>query len=88
MSLSPSHLLLGAAIVVVFVFFLRRLRLLLQLTLGVGRLAAIVFVVILVGWAIGLWRFPEPVERFLFGLPQPWRPVQAAVAEWLASLFQ
>lgn len=88
MPLSPSHLLLGAAIVVIIVFFLRRLSLLLRLTLGVGRLGIIVFVVILTGWAIGLWRFPEPVERFLFGLPQPWRPVQATIAEWLASLFR
>lgn len=80
MSPIPSYLFLGAAIVVLFVFFLRRPSLFV-------RLAGVFVVIALAGWAVGLWRLPPGVERFLLGLPQPFRGARHTLLEWIVSLF-
>jgi|GEM_PF-3775979 len=87
MSVLPSYLLLGAAILIFFVFFLRRLDLFLRLMLVLGRLAVIVGLIFAVGWAVGLWQIPPVVEDFLSRIPQPWRAAQLSFVEWFVSYF-
>lgn len=88
MTISPAYLLLGVGIAAVLIFFLARLRLLLRLTLSLSKVAAIVAVIVLAGWAVGLWRLPWPMTRLLSGIPQPWEPAQRSLLEWFNSLFQ
>lgn len=87
MSVLPSYLLLGAAILILFVFFLRRLDLFLRLTLMLVRLAVVVALVFVVGWAVGLWQIPPVMENILAWIPQPWRAAQLSFVEWFVSHF-
>lgn len=88
MTISPAYLVLGVAIVAVFFFFLRRLQLLLRLAVALSKVAAVVLVIMVAGWAVGLWRLPRPMTQLLSGLPEPWEPVQRTVLEWFTGLFQ
>ncbi len=80
MSPIPSYVLLGAAIVVFFVFFLRRPSLFV-------RLAGVFVLIALAGWAVGLWRLPPGVEQFLAGVSQPFRGARNTLLAWIVSLF-
>lgn len=88
MTISPAYLLLGLAIAAVFVFFIRRVQLLFRLGVALGKVAAIVLVIVVAGWAVGLWRLPRPMTELVSGLPEPWVPVQRSVLEWFTGLFQ
>lgn len=87
MSVLPSYLLLGAAILIFFVFFLRRLDLFFRLMLVLGRLAVVLGLILVVGWAVGLWQIPPVMEDSLSRIPQPWRTAQLSFVEWFVSHF-
>jgi hypothetical protein len=87
MPFSPYYILLGLGVGVVVVFVLRRLGLFVQLALALAKVAGIVFLIILAGWVVGLWRLPRPIANFFYGMPAPWAPAQRSVAEWLNGLF-
>ncbi|MFW6136302.1 MAG: hypothetical protein ACOC7N_05730 [Chloroflexota bacterium] len=88
MTISPYFLLLGLVAGVVLVFILRRLGLFVRLALALAKVAGIVFLIILAGWAVGLWRLPGPIAQFLSGIPEPWRPAQRSVLEWFHGWFR
>jgi len=88
MPFSPYYLLLGLGVGIVLVFVLRRLGLFIRLALALGKVAGIVFLIILAGWVVGLWRLPGPIATFFSGIPEPWAPVQRSVWEWFNGLFR
>jgi hypothetical protein len=88
MVISPYWLLLGLVVGVVAVFILRRLGLFVRLALALAKVAGIVFLIILAGWAVGLWRLPRPVAEFFSGIPKPWEPTQRSVLDWFQNLFR
>jgi hypothetical protein len=88
MAISPYYVLLGLGIGVVLVFVLRRLGLFVRLALALGKVAGIVFLIILAGWVVGLWRLPRPLAVFFSDLPRPWEPTQRSVLNWFTSLFR
>jgi hypothetical protein len=88
MPFSPYYILLGLGVGVVLVFVLRRLGLFVQLALALAKVAGIVFLIILAGWVLGLWRLPRPIAGFFSGIPAPWAPAERSVGEWLNSLLR
>lgn len=88
MAFSPYYLLVGLGAGVVLVFVLRRLGLFVRLALALAKLGGIVFLIILAGWVVGLWRLPRPLAAFFSGVPEPWTPAQRSVGEWLNSLLR
>jgi hypothetical protein len=88
MAISPYYVLLGLGIGVVLVFILRRLGLFVKLALALAKVAGIVFLIILAGWVVGLWRLPRPLADFFSVLPRPWEPTQRSVMDWFTGLFR
>jgi hypothetical protein len=88
MPFSPYYLLLGLGVGIVIVFVLRRLGLFVRLALALAKVAGIVFLIILAGWVVGLWRLPRPLAVFFTGVPEPWAPAQRSIGEWLDGLFR
>jgi len=88
MPFSPYYLLLGLGVGVVLVFVLRRLGLFVRLALALAKVAGIVFLIILAGWVVGLWRLPRPLAMFFAGVPEPWTPAQRSIGEWLNGLLR
>jgi len=88
MAFSPYYLLVGLGVGVVLVFVLRRLGLFVRLALALAKVGGIVFLVILAGWVVGLWRLPRPLATFFSGIPAPWAPAQRSIGEWLSGLLR
>lgn len=87
MAFSPYYLLLGLGIGVVLVFVLRRLGLFIRLALALAKVGGIVFLIVLAGWVVGLWRLPRPLAAFFSGASEPWAPAQRSIGEWLNGLL-
>ncbi|MGD8969180.1 MAG: hypothetical protein PVI07_16870 [Anaerolineae bacterium] len=83
MRISPYYLLLGAGIGLFLVLLLRNLRLALQLLLVLGKAVLLALLVLVIGWAVGLWRLPNPVTAFFLGVRRLWQPLQRSVLEWI-----
>ena len=88
MDFLPYYILLGVAIGFVAVLVLRNLRLALQYLVMVGKVAAILFVLMLFGGLIGWWDLPRPLARFFTGLRRLWQPLQATVLAWFQRVFR
>ena len=88
MAVSPYFLLVGLGIGVGVVFVVGRLALFLRLSLALAKLAGIVCLIILAGYAVGLWHLPRPMAEFFAGLPQPWVAPQARVHEWFMNFWR
>ena len=88
MGISPYYLLIGVGAGFVIVFFLRNFRLALQIMLTLAIVVGIAFLVLLIGWAVGLWRLPQPVADLFFRVRRLWRPLQGSILEWFRSLLQ
>ncbi|MFW6135999.1 MAG: hypothetical protein ACOC7N_04175 [Chloroflexota bacterium] len=88
MVISPYWLLVGLGVGVLIVFVLRRLGLFVRLALALAKVAGIVVLIILAGWAVGLWRLPRPLAQLVAGIPEPWEPVQRSVVSWFQSLWR
>jgi disulfide bond formation protein DsbB len=88
MSISPYYLLLGVGVGFVVVLFLRNLRLALQIMGTLAIVVGIAFLVLIIGWAVGLWRLPRPVAGLFFGVRRLWQPLQRSILERFRSIFQ
>lgn len=88
MSASLYYVLLAVAVGIVIVFFVRYLRLALRLVLTLGKLAVAALLVLLVGWALGLWNLPRPLVTLFFGMRRLWQPFQVSLLEWIHSLLR
>jgi hypothetical protein len=83
MGISPYYVLIGVAVGVVVVLLLRNLRLALQFLFMLGKLVGIALLIVLIGWAVGLWTLPGPVDGLFSGLQQLWKPLQRSVLDWI-----
>jgi hypothetical protein len=85
MDFLPYYVLAGIAVGFVVVLVLENLRLALQYLVIVGKVFVILFLVTLVGWAVGWWEMPPMIVRRFFGLRRLWEPFQENVLQWIGS---
>jgi hypothetical protein len=83
MSISPYYLLIGLGVGFLFVLLLRNLRLFLQFLLTLAKALLVAFLILLIGWVVGLWRLPQPIAWLFSEIREFWRPLQRAVMEWI-----
>jgi hypothetical protein len=88
MRISPYFLLLGVGVGLLFVLLLRNLRLALQLLLVLGKAVLLALLVLVIGWAVGLWRLPRPIAEFFFGMRRLWQPLQRSVLDWIRRMLR
>ncbi len=74
MEISLSHVMLIAGSGLALMFLLHNVRLGLRLAVTVAKAAAIVFIIAVLGWLVGLWGLPRPIAIVLYGLSRLWRP--------------
>jgi hypothetical protein len=54
----------------------------------VGKVAVILFLLMLLGWLAGWWELPRPMAGLIFGLRQLWLPFQRNLLEWFRELLR
>jgi hypothetical protein len=87
MDFSPYYILIGVAVGFLVVLFLQNLRLALEYLVIVGKVALILFLILLIGWIVGWWPLPRPLAILVLGLRRLWEPFQRDLLEWFRSHF-
>jgi hypothetical protein len=87
MDFLPYYVLAGIGVGFVVVLLLENFRLALQFLVIVGKVAVILFLLTMVGWAVGWWEMPPAVLKRVFGLRRLWQPFQQSILQWIQDLF-
>ncbi len=83
MDVLPYYILIGVGVGFIVILFLQNFRMAVEYLLTVGKVALVLFLILLLGWLVGLWDLPRPVALLLFGLRRLWRPFQLDLLRWI-----
>lgn len=79
----PHYVLIGVGIVCAMALLLYSVRLALRFLMILGKAAIVFFLLLLLGWIVGLWGLPRPVAMLLSGLDRLLRPFFETVLEYI-----
>lgn len=83
MSFWPHYVLIGVGIVFAMVLLLSSVRLALRLLVILGKAAVILFLLLLLGWIVGLWQLPRPVALLLSSVSRLLRPFLETLLQYV-----
>lgn len=83
MNIEPRTVLLALGVGLVILLIVRHARLLIELVLGLAKLAIVLLLILLIGWAFGLWPLPSPVLEAFSGL----RALLEPIPQWISGLL-